>query len=81
MKWVPITYHKADEDERENGCDFILDCPLPEEGEEVLICIRDSNQISIDTLAYDGEGYYFDTEGDIQNVSAWMPLPEAYEED
>ena len=78
MKWIPITYHKADEDEQENGCDFILDCPLPEEGEEVLICIRDSNQISIDTLAYDGEGYYFDIEGDIGDVSAWMPLPEPY---
>ena len=81
MKWIPITYRKADEDERENGHDIMLDCPLPEEDEEVLICIRGSNRISVDTLVYDREGYYFDNEGDIESVSAWMPLPEAYEED
>ena len=77
-EWIPITYRDADEDEQEDGVIYMLTCPLPEEGEEVLV--SSGKYISLDTMCY-GDGWYFDNYGDIKDVDAWMPLPKPYRSD
>lgn len=52
---------------------------LPEDGKEVLVCTR-YGHIYIDTLYSDDQGCYFEEEGDMEGVIAWMPLPEPYKE-
>lgn len=74
-EWIPITYRDADEDEQEDGVIYMLTCPLPEEGEEVLV--SSGKYIRIDTMCYDN-GWYFDSYGDISDVDAWIPLPKPY---
>ena len=74
-EWIPITYRDADEDEQEDGVIYMLTCPLPEEGEEVLVSI--GKYMRLDTMCY-GDGWYFDNYGDIKDVDAWMPLPKPY---
>lgn len=74
-KWIPITYRDADEEEQEDGSIYMLTCPLPEEGEEVLVL--SGKYIRIDTMCYD-KGWYFDSHGGIEGVDAWMPLPEPF---
>ena len=75
LKWIPITYRDADEEEQEDGSIYMLTCPLPEEGEEVLV--SSGKYIRIDTMCYDN-GWHFDNYGDIRDVDAWMPLPKPY---
>jgi hypothetical protein len=54
---------------------IILDCPLPDDGQEVLISW--GGNVGIDVFIQDNEGCYF--EGvDIDEVDAWMPLPQPY---
>jgi hypothetical protein len=76
-----------DEDERqewEERCGYkLLDyeaviymSPLPDDGQNVLICLRDG-AVTTDTFADDNYGCYFD-EHDIGEVVAWMPLPKSY---
>ena len=74
-EWIPITYRDADEDEQEDGVIYMLTCPLPEEGEEVLV--SSGKYIRIDTMCYD-DGWHFDSCGDMKDVDAWMPLPKPY---
>ena len=85
-KWVPIVSREMTEDEAKNYFDYlgdrigeaytILDCYLPEDGQEVLITVN--GYVTTDTFVRDeGYGCYF--EGyDIEDVTAWQPLPEPY---
>lgn len=51
---------------------------LPDDGQEVLICTK-WHTISIDTFCNDSDCVYFDNQ-DIEDVVAWMLLPEPYKE-
>lgn len=80
-RWIPITTRPMEEDEKpwhESCYDGakILDCPLPEDGEDVLITV---NGITwIDTFIRDEtDGCYFESY-DIEEVKAWKRLPEPY---
>lgn len=64
-KWIPFTF----------GEDGVLDCPLPDVDEEVLV--SDGVYVWIDTLLSDSGGYYLDNNGDFTGL-AWMPLPEPW---
>ena len=70
-EWIPVTYAM----DEESG-DFELTCPLPEEGERILI-VDDYGYISIGEQCYDDMGWYLDDGDDWLAVAAWMPLPEA----
>jgi len=74
-KWIPLTKRPMTEKEREEyeGI-IILNCPLPEDGEEVLISY--GGYVSIDTF-HDDDGCYFE-DAEIDDVEAWMPLPPSY---
>lgn len=87
-EWIPMTTRPMTEEEKEDYkeqleyCDsaVIYDCPLPEDGQEVLITVY-LDSVQIDTFYNDPvEGCYFDGY-DIEDVKAWMPLPEPYRED
>ena len=87
-EWIPIKTRSMTEEEQEYFFEYldarvdnahtILDCKLPEDGEEVLISIN--GNVSTDVFCRDQEnGCYF--EGyDIDDVDAWMPLPKPYKE-
>ena len=77
-KWIPLTKRPMTKEEREEYEErtgitetMILNCSLPEDGEEVLVSYGD--YVCIDTF-HDDDGCYF--EGvEIDDVEAWMPLP------
>ena len=78
-KWIPVTYHiPTREDGDEVLYAYILDCPMPEEGQEILVSFN--GIVDMDVCCYD-EGWYLDNRGDWTDVDAWMPLPGAYKED
>lgn len=54
---------------------FMFDCPMPENGEEILITTKYG--VEFDTC-YNDDGYYLDSDKDWDEVFAWMPLPERY---
>ena len=76
--WTPVTYHTpVEEDGEDMECAYILDCPMPEEGQEVLVSFN--GIVDMDVCCYD-EGWYLDNRGDWMDVDAWMPLPKPYKE-
>lgn len=77
-EWRPITYRDLEEDELDSGYTYILTCPLPDEGEEVLISV--GNHVTTDIMNCD-DGWYFENYDDLRQVDAWMPLPNAYKGD
>ena len=87
--WVPITYKKLTDKEKEEMrdvadvdiIDAVYTCPLPDDGQKVLITTRAWHSIEITTFYNDGDGCYFEDWEDIDEVAAWMPLPEPYKEE
>lgn len=77
-EWIPVTYHKTTE---EDGVDkerypFFLDCRLPDNGQEIIICMK-NGYVCTDT-SFDDDGCYLDSGIDWMDVIAWQPLPEPY---
>ena len=81
--WIPTKTRPMTEEEKEyyseylfedNG--FIYECPLPNDGQEVLIT---SKYGSVDkTTFYTDCGNYFENYEDYDEVIAWQPLPECW---
>ena len=85
--WIPLTKRPMTEDEREfykNTLEYVDDmeifnCPLPDDGEEVLI--TSYGGVEVDTFINDSvDGCYFENR-DIDDVRAWMRLPQPYKGD
>ena len=88
-EWIPIKSRPMDEEERAEwsakiGYDIeyedaiIYTSQLPDDGEEVLTCDRYGN-VGFDTFNNDSEyGCYFEENGDMDGITAWMPLPKPY---
>lgn len=79
MQWIPVTWHETTEDDEMDMRKYpiCLDCPMPEEDQEILVCGK-NGKIWLDTcLFYDG--YLLDSGNDwVYDILAWMPLPEPY---
>ena len=84
-KWIPIKKRPLTHKEKEEFADlgysedsitFMYDCPLPEDGEEVLITAL-YDKVKTDTFCRD-EGCHFEFYYDEDDVKAWMPLPKPY---
>lgn len=87
-KWTPIKYRPMDEEERrcceedlykelsEDEC-RVFDCPMPEDGQEILISYE-SGYVSTDICYRDGCELGLEENGDWEDIIAWMPLPKAY---
>lgn len=77
--WIPFEEKEADEDEKEvYGCDYILNCKLPDEDEEILVTYF-SGHVGEDIFLRDGYECYLDSGMEfITEAIAWMPKPKAY---
>ena len=85
--WIPIKTRELTDEEIEEFLEtrapeelpeFMFDCELPEDGEEILICFS-SGIISQDIYEYDPDlGAGLEGNGDFDGVIAWMPLPDPY---
>lgn len=78
--WVPITYREMTEDEKNEFTvegTKILNCPLPDDGAEVLITTEFGN-VFMDVFHNENGDCYFE-DYEIEDARAWMPLPEGYQ--
>ena len=92
QKWIPITLRTATDEEYRDFAELydvgyvpreefkIYDCRMPEDGQEVLITTR-WGTVEKDTWYFDMEGSSFENNSDLEDVLAWMPLPEAYKKE
>lgn len=83
--WIPVKTRPMTEEEKEyyseylsEGNGMIYDCPLPDDGQEVLITSKYGNVDK--TTFYTDCGNYFEQYEDYDEVIAWQPLPEPYKE-
>lgn len=94
--WIPITYRPMTVEERiafaehygVEYCDTLeekaFDCPMPEDGQEILISTSWGVVEDVAATDIDGEGficYGLDIKGDWDEVDAWMPKPEPYKKE
>lgn len=82
--WIPVKYHQISEKERaeqflSKGIQYMLDCKMPDDGQEILVTNGESTWQ--DTSFIDCDGYYLDSNYDWIEITAWQPLPEPYKED
>lgn len=82
-RWIPIKIRPLTEAEKEeykseglDWVDFVYDCPLPEDSQEVLVSTQ-YNTVDVDTF-YRDEGCYFEYNCNADDLKAWMPLPNPY---
>lgn len=85
--WIPVKMRPMNEKERAEwseklGYDIeyedavIFDCPMPEDGQEILVSYR--KWMSMDKCEIDDGCYGLEGNGDWEDVIAWMPLPEPW---
>ena len=80
--WIPFTQRKLSKEEKEEmqtDFEYILDCKLPDDDEEILICSK-FGSVFTDTFFNDCGECYLDSGYDfIDDAIAWQPLPPAYQ--
>ena len=82
--WIPITYRLVTPEEREScgwseDVTHIFTCPLPDDGDEVLISINHGKWVDLVVFCNDDYGVGDEDGNDwIYDVDAWMPLPKGY---
>ena len=82
--WIPFVQRGMTKDEKESFGDlsFMLDCPLPDEDEEILITYKFKNElyVDVDTFMRDGSECYLDSGRDfVTEAVAWRKKPEPYQ--
>lgn len=89
QQWIPVKSRPMDDEERKEwsekvgyeleGDDAVIyTSQLPEDGQECIVCTKWGN-VFIDTFQNDPDyGCYFEEHGDMDGITAWMPLPEPY---
>lgn len=83
QRWIPVKYHELTEEERKEclfsaDIKYMLDCELPDDEQEIIA--TDGRYVWVDTCIVN-DGYSLDSGHDwIEDVVAWMPMPEPYRE-
>ena len=83
QRWIPVKYHELTEEERKEclfsaDIKYMLDCELPDDEQEIIV--TDGRHVWVDTCIVN-DGYALDSGHDwIEDVIAWMPLPEPFRE-
>ena len=83
-EWIPIKWHEITEEEREREGypkDWVvhIDCDMPCDGDEILVQTK-NGYIRWDVCYEDGE-FSLDSGWDwIEDIVAWMPLPEPWKD-
>lgn len=82
-QWIPVKYRQMTEEEKKyyeeySDCDLteMFDCPMPDDGQEVLVSTKWG--VDKDTFCIDGYGMYFENY-DADDLLAWMSLPAPFE--
>lgn len=91
--WIPIKYKQATKEQIDHMCKIcgisedkleesekrVFDCPMPNDGQEILVCMK-SGIVHVDVNYRDfGDCYGLEDAEDWDDVSAWMPMPMPYE--
>lgn len=80
--WIPFEMREMDEEEKScNGVEegYILDCPLPDEDEEILVTYANGT-VDVDTFMRDGNECYLDSGNDlVTEAIAWRKKPAPYQ--
>ena len=84
QRWIPFKTRPLTREEKEEHpeWDGILDCKLPDDGQRILVSVsvRGHESVQYDEF-YTDDGSYLDSGYEIgTEATAWMPLPEQYEE-
>lgn len=80
-RWIPVKYHVMTEEERKvggfsNDIVYYLDCKMPDDEQEIIA--TNGKYVWADTCIVN-DGYALDSGHDwIEDVIAWMPMPETY---
>ncbi len=70
---------KFSEDEMPDG---VFDCEMPNDGQQVLISTKWSDEIDLDVCTRDPDyGIGLEVRGDWDGVLAWMPVPKKYKQE
>lgn len=78
--WIPVKFRPLTDEEQEEYPDYcyMADCPMPDDGEEILVSTK-YGRVEKDECGFD-DGCYLDSGYDWQtDIVAWMPLPKHYE--
>ncbi|MBQ6503194.1 MAG: hypothetical protein IJI57_04705 [Flexilinea sp.] len=78
-QWIPFEMREMTAEEKEEypDWDYIVDCPLPDDGEEILV--SDGKYVWLDTYCCD-DGCYLDGGTELEGL-AWMKLPTAWKKE
>ena len=86
-EWNEIKKRPMDDEERQEWKEIMgvelkddeafIYSNLPDDDTAVLVC-TEWGHIYIDTLYRDEYGVYFEENGDMDRIAAWMPLPDPY---
>ena len=76
-RWIPIKYEEV---EHPDGAKIkIISSPIPDVGEDVLITDNKGN-VRPEEFCGNKSGYWLEF-SDMDEIRAWMPMPEPYDED
>ena len=81
-EWIPVKWHEITDKEREEEgypeeWSVFIDSVLPNDGERILVTTK-HGEVEIDTC-YEDDGFYLDSGWDwVDDIIAWMPLPEPW---
>lgn len=92
-EWIPVTDRPMTEEEVKEACEKwgvkeeiledwekrVFTCPLPDDGQEILISTCWG--VSEDVCTWDDGCYGLECRGDWDGVDAWMPKPEPYKKE
>lgn len=79
IKWTEFKICEMTEEEKEAfpNCCFMLDCEIPEDGQDILV--SDGMNVWADVFYYGGsDGCGLEGRGDIEDGMAWMPMPKPF---
>ena len=89
-QWIPVTYRPMTEEEEKELCEKwgikegtleewekrVFTCPLPDDGQEILISV--GRYVHEDICSWDDDCCGLENNGDWDGVDAWMSKPEPY---
>lgn len=85
QRWIPIKWHDCTDEDREeygfnNDIVAVFDCEMPDDNQSILVTT--SHGYVYQDVCYIDDGYSLDSGWDwIDDIKAWMPLPEPYKEE
>ena len=76
--WIPFKLRPLTDEEKKEHPEwiYIVDCPLPDDDEEILV--SDGKYVWVDTYYNDGDSCHLDSNYELEDC-AWMRLPKAWE--